>query len=354
MDFYQGQLSGRLPVSEQGRSVGTRVESNLVLCNYSPLPNHPDFRRIRIQVQPQVEPLHDLDARPLCRGEGCPSVSLRPNNVHVSPRPPYPQDSFKDKEGEGDGPPDLPPVASLPVVEPSEGHYDSAPPSPPPSQGHSRDHGGRGDEGLPGPSRGFVAFRRNFAQTHSEYNLDEDDIDFLSHQISSGSASGYGYTWGKFTKFCSDLGVEPFSCSPIIIVKYLRQIFNEGAKYRTINYIRCAISKFHYGYNGKPVGQHQLVSKAVKSAFRLRPPLPKYKHTFDVKPVLVYIKQILGNNDILTLRMLTFKCLYLISLSSIARISTLSILSADVEEHQDHVVVPLLSLEKQARGYILK
>ena len=127
-------------------------------------------------------------------------------------------------------------------------------------------------------------------------------------------------------------------------------MYNEGAKYRTINHARCAISKFHEGYNGKPAGQHQLVSQSVKSVFRLRPPLPKYKHTFDVKPILLYIKQILGNNDILTLRMLTFKCLYLISFSSIARISTLSILGADIEEHQDHVVVPLLSLEKHAKG----
>ena len=291
-----------------------------------------------------------MDVRPRGRRKGRTVVPLRHSDLHVPPHPPHPQDSLQDQGGESDRSLDRPPLASLPLVGAGEGHDDSPAPGPPPSQVHSQDQGGRANEGVPGPTNGLAGFRSNLAKTYEAHGLSEDDLEFLSHHISSGSASGYSYIWAKFSTFCSNLEVDPFSCSPIIILKFLRSMFDNGAKYRTINHARSAISKLHFGINGKPAGQHPLVSQAVRSAFRQRPPLPKYRTTFDVKPVFTYIKQILGNNDILTLRMLTFKCLYLVSFSSIARISTLSILAANVEQHPDHIVVPLLSLEKQARG----
>ena len=50
-------------------------------------------------------------------------------------------------------------------------------------------------------------------------------------------------------------------------------IISEGAKYSTINLHRSAISKYHVGVNSQPVGTNPLVKKALKSAFRWRPPL---------------------------------------------------------------------------------
>ena len=50
-------------------------------------------------------------------------------------------------------------------------------------------------------------------------------------------------------------------------------IISEGAEYSTINLNRSAISKYHVGINGQPVGTPPLVKKALKSAIRRRPPL---------------------------------------------------------------------------------
>ena len=127
-------------------------------------------------------------------------------------------------------------------------------------------------------------------------------------------------------------------------------MFDGGAQYRTVNFARSAISKLHNGYDGLPAGQHPIVKQAVKAVFRLRPPLPKYKTTFNIKPVLTYVKQVLGNNNYLTLRLLSFKCLFLLSFSSISRVSTMARLGTQVEEHVEHIIVPILSLEKQARA----
>ena len=352
LDFLPGQLWCRFPVQNQGPGVGIRVGSKCFLLHRPALPNKPNNGRICLNAQSQTSPLPNLDARPSSSREGCTSVPPGPCHIHVSTNSPDSQNVDQNQGGESDRPLDLSPLASIPLVGAGEEHGNSTTPSPPPSPVHNQDNQRGAHEGVPGPSSGSAHFRSNLAHTHAAHGLDQDDLDFLSHHIASGSASGYGYTWLKFSSFCSGLGVEPFTCSPIIIVKYIRHIFEKGAKYRTINHARCAISKLHCGFDGKPAGQHQIVSQAVRSAFRLRPPLPKYRTTFDIKPVFTFIKQILGNNDILTLKMLTFKCLYLLSFSSIARVSTLSILGANLEEHRDHIIVPLLSLEKQAKGPI--
>ena len=176
------------------------------------------------------------------------------------------------------------------------------------------------------------------------------DEKFLFHHLASQTSSGYGYIWKKFSKFCSQLNVNPFSCSPAIIVRFLRQNFENGAQYRSINFIRSAISKFHKGFESFSAGEHLLVKQACKAAFRLRPPLPKYQSTFDMKPVLQYVATVLGNNNLLTLKWLTFKTVFLIAFSSLSRVSTLSRLGSAVSEYPEHIIIPILTLEKQARG----
>ena len=146
------------------------------------------------------------------------------------------------------------------------------------------------------------------------------------------------------------MSVDPFTCSPAVIVKYLRAMFEKGSQYRTINFIRSSISKLHQGFGLLLAGEHPLIKQACKAAFRLRPPLPKYKTTFKMKSVLEYVATILGNNDLLTLKWLTMKTIFLIAFSSLSRVSTISRLGFSIEEHPAHIIVPILSLEKQARG----
>ena len=99
---------------------------------------------------------------------------------------------------------------------------------------------------------------------------------------------------------------KPFSCSPSIVIKYLRQKFESGAAYSSINYHRSAISKFHCGFDNNLIGEHPLVRQAVKVAFRLRPPLLKYKATFDIVPVLAYVEGLSPLNE-LSLKLLLYK-----------------------------------------------
>ena len=93
----------------------------------------------------------------------------------------------------------------------------------------------------------------------------------------------YNSAWQQFCNFCVGLNVQPITSSVAVIVKYICHRFEDGVSYSTMNITKSAISKFHCHLPGNiPVGQDQLVQKAMKSFFKQRPPLPKYRNTFDV------------------------------------------------------------------------
>ena len=160
--------------------------------------------------------------------------------------------------------------------------------------------------------------------------MDEGDIQFLSHHLAPGTAAGYGYVFDKFSTFCVKFNVDPFTCPPWAVVKYLREMYNTGAKYSTVNHHRSAISKFHAGVEGMNIGEHPLVRKAVRAVFRLRPPLPKYVNTFDITNVFTYISNLPPNSD-LSLTLLTYKTLFLLTASSLSRMSSVSRLGSSVQ-----------------------
>lgn len=183
--------------------------------------------------------------------------------------------------------------------------------------------------------------------SNSGLDLDQDDIAFLSNHLAPTTATGYGYIFAKFRNFSDKLSVDPITCPPSVVVKYLRQLSESGAEYNTVNVHRSSISKFHAGFAGKPVGEHPLVSQAVKAVFRLKPPLPKYRSTFDIVPVLTYMRSL--NTHTISLQLLAYKALFMTVYSNICRVSSMARLGPTLTEHRDSVVLHLVDLEKQAR-----
>ena len=77
-------------------------------------------------------------------------------------------------------------------------------------------------------------------------------------------------------------------------------------------------------------GTHPLVSQALKAVFRLRPPLPKYVNTFDISLVFTYILS-LPPNDQLSLKLLSYKTVFLLTSSTISRLSSLARLGPQLQ-----------------------
>ena len=91
----------------------------------------------------------------------------------------------------------------------------------------------------------------------------------------------------------------------------------------TVNHHRSAISKLHMGFDGASAGTHPLVRQAARSVFCLRPPLPKYKATFDIVPVLTFLAN-MPPNDQLDLKRLAQKTLLLTIYATLYRVSSLA------------------------------
>ena len=170
----------------------------------------------------------------------------------------------------------------------------------------------------------------NFGAKLESEGFSPEDIKFLSNHISSGTQKGYKCAFKLFTNFCTPLGINPFTCAPSSIVKFLRGKYEEGASYSTVNLYRSAISKFHRLIDGKPVGENSYVKQAVRAVFRLRAPLPRYKSTFDITPVLDYVAS-LEPLDSLSLKTLTLKTFFLLTFCTLSRVSSVARLGLEVE-----------------------
>ena len=114
--------------------------------------------------------------------------------------------------------------------------------------------------------------------------------------------------------------------------------------YRSLNCYRSAISSVHLPVDGFQVGQHPLVTRLLKGVFNSRPPMPRYKDTWEVSKVLRYLP-----NESLSLKDLTKKLAMLLALSLANRSSDLVRLSLEGRRYTpDRVNISPVGLAKQS------
>ena len=100
------------------------------------------------------------------------------------------------------------------------------------------------------------------------------------------------------------------------MLDFLVFLFESGYEYRTICTHRSAISALHDNIEGRPVGEHPQVNSLITGVFNSRPPQPKYNCIWDVQLVLDYLKKEFTNNSNLSDKLLTFKVVMLLALTS--------------------------------------
>ena len=151
-------------------------------------------------------------------------------HLSVSPSPTVAESSKTSQRAENFSNLGVPSVANSIMVVNGSGDVGRST-TPTPSFQEVPESCGRGsDTPISGPTSGSIHFGRSFTTTHSASNLDDADLEFLSNHLAAGTKSGYGYVFNLFSTFCSNLGVDPFTCPPAVIVKYIRRMYNNGAK----------------------------------------------------------------------------------------------------------------------------
>ena len=108
------------------------------------------------------------------------------------------------------------------------------------------------------------------------------------------------------------------------------------------------MSTFLFNQSSSSIGNSPIVKRFLKGVFELRPPIPRYHFIWDVQIVLDYLKYLPPNLE-LSLRLLTYKLVMLLALTTQQRAQTLHVISIiDIKFSDNMVVIPIRKLIKQS------
>ncbi|XP_056403482.1 uncharacterized protein LOC130296207 [Hyla sarda] len=151
-------------------------------------------------------------------------------------------------------------------------------------------------------------------------SLSQSTRDLIHEAWAPGTRSAYRSAWGLWVHWCSQRQMDPIHAPIADVLNFLSEAFNESKAYRTINVYRSAISAQHSAVDGRGVGQHQLICRLLKGIRLKRPPGPRYQITWDVSLVLRMFSY-WEDNDVLSLKLLSYKLTMFLCLVSIKRVS---------------------------------
>ena len=145
------------------------------------------------------------------------------------------------------------------------------------------------------PTTGWMETIR---QRYDTADISEATRNLLLAAWRKNTTSTYASAWSKWVGWCDRRQVNPLSAPLSLILEFLKDQFEEGKAYRSLNVFRSALSALLLEIDSFKVGSHPLVSQLLKGAFNLKPPKPRYSHTWSVGKVLDFIKSLGPNKDL--------------------------------------------------------
>ena len=170
------------------------------------------------------------------------------------------------------------------------------------------------------PTTGWMETIR---QRYDTADISEATPNLLLAAWRKNTTSTYASAWSKWVGWCDRRQVNPLSAPLSLILEFLKDQFEEGKAYRSLNVYRSALSALLPEIDSFKVGSHPLVSQLLKGAFNLKPPKPRYSHSWSVGKVLDFIKS-LGPNKDLDINVLSYKLVVLLGLTAPDRSSDLA------------------------------
>ena len=146
------------------------------------------------------------------------------------------------------------------------------------------------------------------------------DQAFLMNHIRKGTRGTYRTGWHQFQKFCKGYRVNPLLAPLPLIVKFVCHLFNSCVSCSVVRTAILAISEYHIidANTGNTIGQHLLVTTAMRACWQLKPSIPRYHGTYNIDIVLRFIEN-MGQNEALTLKQLSEKIAFLVVVLTLSR-----------------------------------
>ena len=153
----------------------------------------------------------------------------------------------------------------------------------------------------------------------------------------------YAAKWNAFTRFAALHNVQPTTCSIHFIFKFLLDLVDKGLKVSSVKVYLAAISARHNKVEGQSVFSHSTAKRFMKGLANTNPPVAQPCPAWSLSVVLHSLSarpfEPMATVD---LRLLTWKVVFLVAITSARRASELAALRIDepyLTFHKDKVVL---------------
>ena len=134
------------------------------------------------------------------------------------------------------------------------------------------------------------------------------------------SSDTYSSPWRKWLHWSSERGHDSYNSPITVIADFLTDCFEQGLSASYIGVIRSSISCYHAHIDGYQVGKHPYIVMVLGGVKTQRPAVDRLPMVWNADQVISFLK-ILGRMEDLSLRILTYKTVMLVSLANIPRAS---------------------------------
>lgn len=182
-----------------------------------------------------------------------------------------------------------------------------------------------------------------------EEGLSQSAMDFMKYAWRKSTKKVYSTYLKKWTTFCIIRGYDMYHPEKGQVVDFLISLAKKGAKYKSVNVARCALSAVIPRCNNLTIGAEEMVSWTVRGVNNFNPPKPRYSSFWDVNLVLNLFRR-WGQNRDLTLFRISAKVTVLLLLLTAQRGQTIWRLNVSgLEFFGDRMVFKLKHLLKHNR-----
>ena len=118
------------------------------------------------------------------------------------------------------------------------------------------------------------------------HGLSDNVIQTIQGARAGSTRTQYAYKWRVFGRWCQGHQVDPVTCGVRHVLEFLQGLMDAGQKPPSLKVYVAAISACHANINGAPVNNSLLVSRYMKGARKLRPPVRNIFPKWDLTTVL--------------------------------------------------------------------
>ena len=158
--------------------------------------------------------------------------------------------------------------------------------------------------------------------------LSTEVVETLLQSRAPSTRKLYALRWKLFTSWCRDRQLDPVNCPVGTVLEFLQARFSAGLTHSTLKVYVAAIAAYHALLDGQSLGRHPLVTRFLRGALRLRPPVRSRIPPWDLVVVLEALcRPPFEPSQDISDRHLTLKTAFLLAITSLRRVGDLQALS---------------------------